>query len=253
MLCMRRFIIGVFFHSVPQEGPESQIQMLPTARFETICTKNSAGSTMIGASLRNTSAVMRSGGGTCVLRREMSSVLGGIKDRVLGVDKGSREKQFMDMRAVLTQEAVISLKDVRGMLYEHTSSWKSMIPGASGVDSMKKHVAIIDKMNKKQLDDPMSIRPSDKIKLAEAAETDVAHVDAILSMYNQFKIISVWLKYKQHKNEELPKSQMEMQEMQQFDKRLQYIAGELAGTKNLPYKGKKYTSFLKKNKGPVFR
>jgi len=209
---------------------------------------------MIGASLRNANAAMRSSGGVVgVFRRDMSSILGGIKDRVLGVDEGSRQKQFMDMRAVLTQEQVISLKDIRDMLHDQTSSWKSMIPGAAGVDSMKKHVAIIDGMSKKQRDDPMSIQPSDKVKLAKATDTDVKHVDAILTMYNQFKILSVWLKYKQHKKEELPKSQMEMQEMQQFDKRLQYIAGELAGSKNLPYKGKKYTNFLKKaNKRTIF-
>jgi len=183
----------------------------------------------------------------------MSSILGGIKDRVLGQDEGSKQKQFDDLRKMLTSSKGIALADIRDMLKEQTSSWQAMIPGTPGVAALKKYIEIVEKMTPKQRKDPGSIAPSGKIKLAKDAETDQKHVDSLITMYSQINISSVWLRYKLYKNEELPKNQAEMAEMQQYDKRLQYIAGEIAGSKNLPYKGKKYTNFLSQGPKQIFR
>lgn len=185
--------------------------------------------------------------------RGMSSILGGIKDRVLGQDEGSKQKQFDDLRKMLTSSKGIALADIRDMLKEQTSSWQAMIPGTPGVAALKKYIEIVEKMTPKQRKDPGSIAPSGKIKLAKDAETDQKHVDSLITMYSQINISSVWLRYKLYKNEELPKNQAEMAEMQQYDKRLQYIAGEIAGSKNLPYKGKKYTNFLSQGPKQIFR
>jgi signal recognition particle GTPase len=183
----------------------------------------------------------------------MSSILGGIKDRVLGQDEGSKQKQFDDLRKMLTSSKGIALTDIRDMLKEQTGSWQAMIPGTPGVAALKKYIEIVDKMTPKQRKNPASIPPSGKIKLAKDAETDQKHVDSLITMYSQINISSVWLRYKLYKNEELPKNQAEMAEMQQYDKRLQYIAGELVGSKNLPYKGKKYTNFLSQGPKQIFR
>lgn len=183
----------------------------------------------------------------------MSSILGGIKDRVLGQDEGSKRKAFKGMMDRLMDPKGMSLLSIGEMLKEQTSSWAAMIPGQAGVDSLKKYVAIIDKMAPEQIAEPEKIDKVARIQLAKAVEAEIKDVDALINMYIQFKITSVWLKYKKHKKESLPKSQADMMDMQQFDKRIRYITGELLGSKQMPYKGKKYTKFLTESEHPAMR
>jgi hypothetical protein len=178
--------------------------------------------------------------------RSLSSILGAVKDRMTGQDEGSKKKQFKEMRDMLMSDAGITLTTIRDMLDTQTSSWMAMIPGNPQVDTLKRYVKVIDAMTDEQRVNPTKMTATGKIELAKTVEASTKDVDAIIGMFTQMRISSTWLKYKKYKGEQLPKNQAEYLDMQSFDRRVKYIASELVGSKNLPYKGKKYTKFLEK-------
>ena len=177
-------------------------------------------------------------------QRRNLSFFGRLTDMATGNTPEAKKKQFDEMMASLLNTDTITLRMIRDMLKGQLNTFAAKIPGNSQVAQLKKYVVVMDKMSNEQLDDPTKLSASEKIKLATEAEAAVKDIDAIVTMYTQTKISSTWLKYKQYKGEELPESQGELMDMQTFDKRLKFIASELIGAKNLPYKGKKYTKFL---------
>lgn len=100
----------------------------------------------------------------------------------------------------------------------------SSSPEAKDMQSFK---VILECFTSDELDDPNKINSFTRERVAKNSTRSIDEVNRLLFAYKQSDIIATWLVLKKKAGEPLPKSEMELMELQEKDLRLRNIARKM--------------------------
>lgn len=158
----------------------------------------------------------------------------GIADSVMDFANkkmdGKKEDQFKEMITEMSSTPKWTLRPWKASLEKQLSGWTMYLPGVSNSDAVvgvKVFKAILDTMTEKELDTPESINGVSRERIAKTSGKSVDEVNKLMSTYQQSQIIAKWLHQKKKLGEKLPRTDVEMQYMQEEDPRLAAIARDM--------------------------
>ena len=143
---------------------------------------------------------------------------------------GNKEKKFGEMLDMMVSTPKWSFRPWRTTMETQLQSWTMYIPGVSSsadVQEIKNFKAMLDAMTDDELDNPEKINGAARERIARSAGKSADDVVRLVYFYKQSLIICTWLQLKKQKGEEMPKTELDLQKMQETDTRMRGIAQKM--------------------------
>ena len=115
-------------------------------------------------------------------------------------------------------------------LKKQLSSWTMYIPGVSSspeVAHLKVFTAILEKMTEDELNNKSDVNGMARERLAKTSGKTIDEVNKMVFFYKQSLAVATWLQLKVSLKEKIPKTDLEMNEMQEKDHRMRSIATKM--------------------------
>ena len=142
----------------------------------------------------------------------------------------NKDKKFAEMLEKMVSVPQWTFRPWRETMDNQLSSWTMYIPGvgsSSEAQELKSFKAILDVMTEAELDAPDKLNGPSREKLARAASKNVDEVVRMIFYYKQSLVLFTWLQLKKKLGEELPRTEAELQKMQEGDVRIRPIAAKI--------------------------
>lgn len=142
----------------------------------------------------------------------------------------NKDKQFGEMLETMVATPKWSFRPWRATMETQLQSWTMYIPGvgtSAEAQELKNFKSMLDAMTDVELDNPEKINGPARERIARAAGRSVDDVVRLVYFFKQSLIICTWLQLKKQKGEEMPKTELELQKMQETDTRMRSIAAKM--------------------------
>ena len=142
----------------------------------------------------------------------------------------NKDKQFGEMLETMVATPKWSFRPWRATMETQLQSWTMYIPGvgtSAEAQELKNFKSMLDAMTDVELDNPEKINGPARERIARAAGRTVDDVVRLVYFFKQSLIICTWLQLKKQKGEEMPKTELELQKMQETDTRMRSIAAKM--------------------------
>ena len=158
----------------------------------------------------------------------------GVGDTLINMATGrvnaNKDKQFGEMLDMMVSTPKWSFRPWRTTMETQLQSWTMYIPGVSSsgeATELKNFKTMLDAMTEAELDNPEKINGPARERIARTTGRSVDDVVRLVYFFKQSLIICTWLQLKKAKGEEMPKTEAELQKMQETDTRMRSIAARV--------------------------
>lgn len=142
----------------------------------------------------------------------------------------NKDKKFAEMLEKMVSTPKWSFRCWRETMQNQLDSWTMYLPGVGSsteAQELKNFKSMLDAMTEVELDYPEKINRPARERIARATGRSVDDVVRLTYFYKQSLIICTWLQLKKGKGEVLPKTELELQQMQENDVRMRTIAAKI--------------------------